>query len=389
MLSSSAPIDAAVPNAGGTYAAVPYTGEDVDVAVVGAGIVGLTTAYELTKRGFNVRIFDPWPASEASFAAAGMLAPVSEVVWDQPGLYPLMRRSRSLFPELAAAVAEESGMDVGYQPSETLVCAGDNADRVYLQELIELQEQVGEVHLLSAREARAMEPALGPGVVGAVHIPGDHQIDPRKFCAALLHILGDRVVRAKVTGVETGCVTLEDGSRVAAEQIVLANGLAASEFIDVPLRPVYGDILRLSVPSHLQPLITRTIRAVVRGRPVYLVPRSDGSLVLGATSREDGRSGVSAEGVHQLLRDAHHIVPGLWECDIEEMTARARPGSPDDIPMIGTIKPGVVLSTGYFRHGILLSAIGAELTADVVGEKPLPPDFAEAVTPGRFLSNLN
>ncbi|AKK04302.1 glycine oxidase ThiO [Corynebacterium epidermidicanis] len=356
----------------------------LDVAIVGGGIIGLSTAWVLLKRGYNVQVFDPDPASQASFAAAGMLAPVSEVVWDQPGLYPLMRRSRELFPDFAAAVAEESGMDVGYLPSETLVCAGDNADRVYLRELIELQSSIGEVTLLSAREARALEPGLGPGVVGAVHIPGDHQVDPRKFCAALLRILDDRVVRAKVVDAKQGAITLDDGTVVTADKVVLANGLAATDFVDLPLRPVHGDVLRLRVPKHAMPLVSRTVRAVVRGRPVYVVPRSDNQIVLGATSREDSLWGVSAEGVHQLLRDAHHIVPGIWECEIEEMTARARPGSPDDIPFIGEVSPGLIVSTGYFRHGILLSAIGAELTADVVCEKPLPTDFAEAVDVFRY-----
>ncbi|MEJ5997923.1 glycine oxidase ThiO [Corynebacterium sp. H130] len=356
----------------------------LDVAIVGGGIVGLTTAWTLIQRGYDVQVFDPEPASEASFAAAGMLAPVSEVVWDQPGLYPLMRRSRELYPELAASVAEASGMDVGYLPSETLVCAGDNADRVYLQELMDLQSEIGEVELLSARQARSIEPGLGPGVVGAVRIPGDHQIDPRKFCAALIHLLGSRLVREKVVAVEPGAITLSSGLQVEAGKVVVANGLAAKDFVDLPLRPVHGDVMRLRVPEHVQPLVSRTVRAVVRGRPVYVVPRSDGTIVLGATSREDDMWGVSAEGVHQLLRDAHHIIPGLWHCEILEMTARARPGSPDDIPFIGEVDPRLVVSTGYFRHGILLAAIGAEFTADVVCEKPLPNWAAEAVDPRRF-----
>lgn len=356
----------------------------LDVAIVGGGIIGLTTAWTLVNRGIDVRLYDPQPVSEASFAAAGMLAPVSEVVWDQPGLYPLMRRSGELYPALAEQVKAASGMDVGYLPSETLVCAGDNADRVYLQELMDLQQEVGEVELLSARQARSIEPGLGPGVVGAVRIPNDHQIDPRKFCAALIHLLGDRLIREKVTAVQPGQLTLESGETITAGKVVVANGLSATDFVDLPLRPVHGDVLRLRVPEEFLPLVSRTIRAVVRGRPVYVVPRADGTIVLGATSREDRQQGVSAEGVHQLLRDAHHIIPGLWECEILEMTARARPGSPDDIPFIGELEPGLAVSAGYFRHGILLSAIGAQLTADVVCDKPLPDWASAAVDPFRF-----
>ncbi|MEJ5928535.1 glycine oxidase ThiO [Corynebacterium sp. H128] len=354
------------------------------VAIVGAGIVGLSTAWELQQRGHTVQVFDPAPVSEASFAAAGMLAPVSEVVWDQPTLYPLMAQSKQLYPALVASVTEASGMDVGYLTSETLVCAGDAADRVTLSELVELQSEIGAVERLTATQARRMEPALGPGVLGAVHIPGDHQIDPRKFCAALLHLLGDRVVREEVVRVDTQVRT--STSSYAADHIVVAAGLHTADIAGLPalpLRPVYGDVLRLNVPAHLQPLISRTVRAVVRGRPVYLVPRSDGTVVLGATSREDG-PGVSAEGVHQLLRDAHHILPSLWECTIAEMTARARPGSPDDVPMIGRIATNTTVSTGYFRHGILLAAIGAKLTADIVLGVQIPAETAAAINPFRF-----
>lgn len=341
-------------------------------AIVGAGIVGLCAAWELRQRGHTVTLYDPDPVSEASFAAAGMLAPVSEVVWDQPTLYPLMQRSKELYPDFAASVAAATGMDIGYLPSETLVCAGDAADRQTLLELIELQSHIGRVEPITSRQARQLEPALGPGVVGALRIPDDHQIDPRKFCAAMLSQLD--VVPTRVG----------DLSELEADHVIVATGLAQLPGLpELPLRPVYGDVLRLKVPEHLQPLLTRTVRGVVRGRPVYLVPRADGTVVLGATSRED-RPGVSAEGVHQLLRDAHHLVPGIWECEIYEMTARARPGSPDDVPMIGRISPRVTVSTGYFRHGILLSVVGAKLTADIALGEPVDPDTEQAIDPFRF-----
>lgn len=346
------------------------------VAIVGAGIVGLCTAWELKQRGHSVTVYDPAPVSEASFAAAGMLAPVSEVVWDQPTLYPLMARSKELYPDFVKSVADASGMDTGYLTSETLVCAGDAADRETLSELVDLQAHIGQVERLTAQQARRMEPGLGPGVVGAVHIPGDHQIDPRKFCAALLHLIGEDLVQEKVA----------DITELTADHVVVTAGLHASEIAGVPalpLRPVYGDVLRLDVPTYLQPLVTRTVRGVVRGRPVYVVPRADGSIVLGATSRED-KPGVSAEGVHQLLRDAHHLVPGIWECSITEMTCRARPGSPDDVPMIGRISESATVSTGYFRHGILLSVLGAQLTANIALGEQIDPDVAAAIDPFRF-----
>lgn len=368
--------------------------------IAGAGVIGLATAWRLLHRGFEVTVLDAEPVSGASFAAAGMLAPVAEVVWDQPTLYPLMVESGKLYRDFALAIAEESGQDVGYIENSTFVCAGDSADRQTLSELVELQHDLGmNITRITATQARRAEPALGPGCVGAVDIPGDHQINPRMLADALLTILGDRVVRTNAAEIiyaegSSRAVGLrgEDGTDYLADEVVLAAGLKTGaiaglpENLNLPLRPVYGDILRLRVPERLQPLVTRTIRGVVQGRPVYIVPRADGTVVLGATSREDDMTGVSAEGVHQLLRDAYRLVPGILDCEIYEMTARARPGSPDDVPMIGRIVPGLTVSTGYFRHGILLTAIGSKITAEIVAGDTSATDSAliRAVNPFRF-----
>lgn len=149
---------------------------------------------------------------------------------------------------------------------------------------------------------------------------------------------------------------------------------------------VRGEVLRLRVPEALRPLVTRTIRGVVQGNAVYIVPRADGTIVLGATTREDDMVGVRAEGVHQLLRDAHRLVPGILDCEIYEMTAKARPGSPDDVPMVGRVGDGLTVSMGYFRHGILLAAIGSRIGADIVcgTEKDNNPALLAAVNPFRF-----
>lgn len=141
----------------------------------------------------------------------------------------------------------------------------------------------------------------------------------------------------------------------------------------MPLRPVYGDILRLRVPEHLRPLLTMTVRALVHGAPVYLVPRADGTVVLGATQREDGRSGVSAGAVHRLLSDAQEVLPAVAELDLIEATTRARPATPDNAPFLGrtgagdgTDVPGLIIATGFFRHGVLLAPIAAEICLDLV-----------------------
>ena len=177
-------------------------------------------------------------------------------------------------------------------------------------------------------------------------------------------------------------VVLSDGSIIEAAEVIVANGLAATQLgalpdtLRLPLRPVYGDIIRLRVPEHLRPLVTATIRGVVRGVPVYLVPREDGTLVIGATQREDGNAGISAGGIHQLLRDAQILVPAVAELEIIEVMARARPGTPDNAPLLGRVRgargeadapiPGLLIATGFFRHGVLLMPAAAQICADLL-----------------------
>lgn len=195
-------------------------------------------------------------------------------------------------------------------------------------------------------------------------------------------------------------VSLADGSTVTAHEVIVANGQAAAqisglpEWLSLPLRPVFGDILRLRVPDHLRPLLTDTIRGLVRGVPVYLVPRSDGTVVLGATQREDGSAGVSAGSVFRLLRDAQVMVPAVAELELLESIARARPGTPDNAPLLGRVArgaahpgadiPGLIIATGFFRHGVLLTPIAAqhclrlvESTADARWAPFRPDRFSE------------
>lgn len=143
--------------------------------------------------------------------------------------------------------------------------------------------------------------------------------------------------------------------------------------LELPLRPVYGDILRLRVPERLRPLLRSTVRALVHGESVYLVPRADGTLVVGATQREDGMDAVSAGGVHQLLRDAQQVVPAVAELPLIEVTARARPGTPDNAPLLGRVPDrdstpvsGLIVATGFFRHGVLLAPLAADIAVGLI-----------------------
>lgn len=366
------------------------------VIVVGAGIIGLSTAWHLHRLGAGVTIIDPAPGQGASHAAAGMLAPAAEVVWGQSPLYPLMRVSAEMYPSFAAEVASASGADLGLTDAGTLVCAGDRADLQALRELRETQAAAGfATELITGSLARELEPSLSPSVAGAVRIPGDRSIDPRRTSAALLSVFSASTLRRSVTrlirrGVTTVGVGFADGGELAADQVVIAAGAEAATIIGMPalpLRKVWGDVLRLRAPAELTPLMRGTIRGLVNGRPVYIVARTDGELVLGASSREDGRAGTDAGAVHRLLQDGQRLVPGVLDCEITDITTRARPGSPDDLPIVGRIDEGCVVSTGYFRHGILLAPLGGRLGAELtMGLSPgwLPPGGLDSVSPGRF-----
>ncbi|WGP07594.1 glycine oxidase ThiO [Bacillus subtilis] len=369
------------------------------VIVVGAGIIGLSTAWYLRRLGAEVTIIDPFPALGASHAAAGMIAPAAEVVWGQTPLYPLMQASAQMYPEFAAEVASAAAVDLGFTDAGTLVCAGDSADLQALRELREAQSRSGfDTELITGSAARAVEPSLSPAVAGAVHISGDRSIDPRRVCAALLSVLSTgsgSLIRQRAAGLvrvgeATVGVALSDGRRLEADQVILCAGSTNNTIHgapQLPIREVWGDVLRLRAPAEVTPLLSRTIRGLVNGRSVYLVPRPDGEIVLGASSREDGRSGTPAGAIHRLLADGQRLVPGILDAEITDITTRARPGSPDDLPFIGRIDSGCIVSTGYFRHGILLAPFGGRLGAELaLGDVAdwLPEGALESVSPHRF-----
>ncbi|RUP95240.1 glycine oxidase ThiO [Corynebacterium pseudodiphtheriticum] len=358
--------------------------EQVEVNIIGAGMVGLATAVELAHHGHSVRVLDPSPASGATHHAGGMLAPAAEVVYQQDPLFPLMQYSGQWYPKLMEIVAEHTDLPTGYRTEGTLVVAADRADSQHLTELMDYQNAHGmDVAKLSVRQARKLEPALSPAVAGAVEIPGDHQIFPRQTALALLDALknmGVEIIREQATKLEDGAVLTAQG-RYPAKQTVLCNGLGARDIAGVlpetgtnpaspkeafQLRPVYGEVLQLQCPEHLQPLCDRVIRGFVEDRPIYIIPRSDGRITIGATSREDHRSGPPASSVYDLLRDAIRLVPGIEECEFLEATTGARPGTPNDLPYLGRVSANLVISTGYFRHGILLSALAARVSRELI-----------------------
>ncbi|WP_121843392.1 glycine oxidase ThiO [Streptomyces sp. S5] len=374
-----------------------------DVVVAGGGIVGLVTAWRAAQRGLAVTVVDPAPGGGAAQVAAGMLAAVTELHFGEERLLALNLASAERYPAFAAELAEASGQELGYRRCGTLAVALDADDRAYLRELHGLQLRSGlESEWLSGRECRRLEPMLAPGVRGGLRVDGDHQIDPRRLASALVtaceragvvwcrSTAGRLVVRGgRAVGVE-----LADGSLVEGGQTVLAagsrSGLLAGlpEEVAVPVRPVKGQVVRLAVPEAYRrgaAFLGRTVRAVVRGSHVYLVPRENGELVIGATTEELGwDTTVTAGGVYELLRDAHELVPGLTELPFTEVRAGLRPGSPDNAPLLGpTALPGLHLATGHHRNGVLLTPVTGDVLADVLTTGELP-GYADAFTARRF-----
>nr|WP_168508208.1 glycine oxidase ThiO [Streptomyces sp. S1D4-11]QIY95365.1 glycine oxidase ThiO [Streptomyces sp. S1D4-11] len=375
-----------------------------DVLVIGGGIIGLVTAWRAAQRGFTVAVVDPEPGGGAARVAAGMLAAVTELHYGEQTLLGLNLASARRYPDFAAELTEASGQDLGYRRCGTLAVALDADDRAHLRELHALQHRSGlESEWLSGRECRRLEPMLAPGVRGGLRVDGDHQIDPRRLAKALVtaceragvkfhRTWAERltVVRDRAAGVVT-----TDGEQLAAGQVVLAAGSLSGKLPGVPadvlppVRPVKGQVLRLTVPKRYAPFLSRTVRAVVRGSQVYLVPRENGELVVGATSEELGwDTTVTAGGVYELLRDAHELVPGITELPLTETRAGLRPGSPDNAPLLGpTALDGLLLATGHYRNGVLLTPVTGDAMAHVLTTGELPEE-ARPFAPGRFSTAL-
>ncbi|QES50529.1 glycine oxidase ThiO [Streptomyces venezuelae] len=371
-----------------------------DVLVIGGGIIGLATAWRTARRGLTVALADPEPGGGAARVAAGMLAAVTELHYGEETLLGLNLASAARYQAFAAELAEAGGLDIGYRACGTLAVALDSDDRLHLRELHALQRRCGlEPEWLTGRECRRLEPMLAPGVRGGLRVDGDHQVDPRRLADALLaaceragvvfHRAGAE--RLTVTADRAAGALLDDGTEISAGQVVLAAGSLSGRLDGVPadvvppVRPVKGQVLRLSVPAAYAPFLSRTVRAVVRGSHVYLVPRENGELVIGATSEELGwDTTVTAGGVYELLRDAHELVPGITELPLTETRAGLRPGSPDNAPLLGpTDLPGLHLATGHYRNGVLLTPVTGDVMAEVLATGELP-DIARPFSPRRF-----
>jgi glycine oxidase len=374
-----------------------------DVVVVGGGAIGLASAWRLAQRGAAVTVVDPDPGGGASGVAAGMLAPITEARMGEEPLLRLNLASWSRWPSFAAEVEGAADAAIGYRADGTLVVALDADDRVALEELAARHQAMGlAVTPLRGREVRRLEPGLAPGVRAGFLAAGERSVDPSALVGALRRAstaAGVEFVAAEVEHIATGperkratgvMLAAAGPRRIDAATVVLAAGCRSAGIAGLPeaavppVRPVKGEILTLRQPPGA-PLVTHTVRGLVHGFTVYLVPRADGRLIVGATVQERGwDTRVTAGGAYELLRDALVLVPGLDDAELVTARAGLRPGTPDDLPLIGPSPlDGLVVATGHYRNGILLTPITAEAVAAAVAGEPLPPEV-DACDPRRF-----
>lgn len=349
-----------------------------DVAVVGGGVIGLAIAWRCARRGLRVRVYDPTPGQGASRASAGMLAPVSEAYFGEAELTRLLVASAARWPAFRAELEAAAGVDIGYREEGTLIVALTPDDLAEAQRLRAYQASLGlPISALPAARLREREPLLSPRVRGGAFAAQDRQVDPRRLVTALRAALD-------AAGVAVSPDAVTDLSALDAEAVVVAAGCGSAALTGLPVRPVKGQILRLRAPGGAPPGFRHVIRGYADGRSVYLVPRADGEVVVGATVEERADPAVTAGGVLDLLRAAVDLVPELAEYELAEATAGHRPGTPDNAPIVGWLEPGrVAVATGHFRHGVVLTPITADGVADLLCAGQLPAEFA-GFGPSRF-----
>ena len=358
---------------------------DADVIVVGGGVIGTAIAWRAAVAGRTVTLIDPGTDDKASLVAAGMLGPVSESVFGEQDLLALNLHAIDRFPAFNAELEAAAGQPTGLRTEGTLAVAYDSGDLAALDRLTEFRHSIGlKAERLDARACRRLEPFLAPSTRGGVLATGDLSVDNRRYLAALqtaAALAGVRTVAAQVTDVAPGLVRFRAGpatlrrtrrpscpprtwsSRPAGVPPASTGCQTRSARRSARSRGRFCG----SDTRELPHIIGHTVRAIVQGRDIYLVPRADGELVVGATQEERDDRDITAGAVHDLLRDAMTAVPAISELILAEASAGRRPGTSDNGPILGPVAPAgpigdprLIIAAGHFRNGVLLSAVTAD-----------------------------
>jgi glycine oxidase len=370
-----------------------------DVAIVGGGLIGASIAFELAAENLRVVLLDRQkPGQGASWAAAGMLSPGPHSPEDEP-LTHLAKESLRLYPEFVAAVEEASGRPTAFIREGALeIFSGPHAESER-DTMVASHQQLGlAAERISLQGARELEKALGPAACAAAWLPEEATVDPRLLmeavlagavrrgvelrpdCAATSLVCGSSSEGAQCTGVIAG------GKRIEAKFVVLAAGCFTGEIENgaegfsfcTPTHPVRGQMMAFR-PKSLQ------LRRVLRSERGYLVPRRDGRIVAGSTTENAGfEKHVTPEGIQTILSTALELVPELASAEILETWSGLRPGTPDNLPILGPTEiEGLLAATGHYRNGILLAPVTAKLICDWIVRGMVRSDVAR-FSPLRF-----
>ena len=363
-----------------------------DILIVGAGIVGAAIAYELARRGASVTVVDARrPGQGASRASAGVLAPYIEG-HEEGTLLEMGRRSLALYDAFVRDVNEDARADLEVDRSGTLTVAFTSDEVVELERTAEALAGKDVTHeIVSRQELSVLEPRLSDGALLGLALPEHAYVRVPALTAAVARAAAHHGARIEegvsVTGVRSDrsgvTVATTAGPRRTSSVVVAAGSWAGKIAIEgaprVPVRPVRGQLVYLRSPG-------RVVRRTLWSRRCYVVPWSDGTMLVGATVEEAGfDESATVAGVRGLLDAAAELLPGIGDCRFDEVRVGLRPGTPDDLPVIGRMAPAsdVVLAAGHFRNGVLLAPLTAKLVADLILEGREDPVLA-ALGAGRF-----
>ena len=361
-----------------------------DVVIIGGGIIGLTIARELALRGVtDICLFERGNlGTESSFAAGGMLAPQAEAD-SRDDLFELLSQSRDLYPQFAAALKDETGIDIELDSTGTLYLAFSEHDQLEIDRRYDWQTRAGlPVEKLNSVEARTLEPCVAPNVSGALRFPLDIQVENRRVLSALVNSVAQLGVRT-VCGANVESIVQSQGrvkgvqtnhGLVACQTVVVAAG-AWTSFLNTSIKivPVRGQMVCLTAA----PQLTRHVIYSPRG---YLIPRQDGRLLAGSTSENVGfAKEITAGGISRILEHATEISPSISALPITDAWSGLRPKAPDGLPVLGPCDEidGLFFATGHYRNGILLAPLTGELIARSVIDGVAPATIAP-FSPDRF-----
>jgi glycine oxidase len=366
----------------------------MNLLVIGGGCIGLGLAGELAE-DHDVRLLEKGQLGRgASWAAAGMVAPVMEAEYGEDELLELSLRSQELYPDFVENLEDETGRDVDFRTEGTLGLAFDQPQTAELDRKARfLRDRGFDVASLTSEEVRSLEPRISSYVVEGIHVPSERQVDNRKLVEALAERCRMRGVdlheQEPVTDVEYSGNRIEtivsSEGTYRPDAVLICAGVGSSgieglkETDRMPVRPVKGEALSVQLDEPPE------VEHVLRTPDVYCVPKSDGRLVIGGTMKEEGFDRrVTAGGVLDLLHEAYEVIPFIYENELLETWAGLRPASPDSLPILGPSSEteNLVFATGHYRNGILLTPVTVQLIVDWFEEQATDP--LKSFLPSRF-----